>query len=58
MEFAVKSGLQSLYLTLWKDFSDDFVVSIIAPNGESIGPLFSEEKNRSNVIRKYRGVFF
>ncbi|MCL2382959.1 MAG: hypothetical protein FWC79_02070 [Oscillospiraceae bacterium] len=50
VEFAVRGGLQSLYLTLWKDFADDFEVTLVAPNGESMGPLLPNEKNRNTII--------
>ncbi|MCL1878355.1 MAG: S8 family serine peptidase [Defluviitaleaceae bacterium] len=39
IDFAVGGGLQSVYLTLWKNFVDDFSLELIAPGGQSTGIL-------------------
>lgn len=37
--FVVAEGLNSLYLTFWKNFVDDFTLELIQPSGESTGEL-------------------
>ncbi|MCL2547044.1 MAG: S8 family serine peptidase [Oscillospiraceae bacterium] len=39
IDFTIGGGLPSVYLTLWKHFSDDFTIELIAPNGQSTGSL-------------------
>lgn len=39
IDFTVGANLQSLYLTLWKNFVDDFSMELIAPGGQSTGIL-------------------
>ena len=37
--FFTGAGLSRLYLSLWKDFADEFTVELIAPGGRSVGPV-------------------
>ncbi len=39
IEVLVTDGLKSLFITLWKDFSDKFNFELIAPNGDSTGMI-------------------
>ena len=50
INFTVSSGLNSMYITLWKDFTDDFAIELISPNGETTGMLLPNERNRNTVI--------
>ena len=58
VEFVISGEMPSLYLTLWKDFSDDFEIELIAPNGESTGKLLPNEKNRNIIIESTSIYFF
>lgn len=40
----------SFYITLWKDFVDDFTVELILPSGQSTGQVVSYEINRDYRI--------
>ena len=44
--FAVAPGLQSVYLTLWKNFADTLDLELISPGGQSSGVLRSAERVR------------
>lgn len=37
VEFSVSGDINSLFLTMWKSFTDKFSFEIIAPNGKSTG---------------------
>lgn len=37
VEVAVSSNESNLYLQLWKSFSDDFAIELVAPNGQRTG---------------------
>jgi len=39
IEILVAEGLKSLFITLWKDFSDKFNFELVAPNGNSTGMI-------------------
>lgn len=39
IEILVAEGLKSLFITLWKDFSDKFNFELIAPNNDSTGMI-------------------
>jgi len=58
IDFTVTSNLSSLYITLWKDFADDFEITLIAPNGESTGTLLPNEKNKTASIGGTNVYFF
>ena len=57
ISFIVSPKLELLYITLWKDFVDDFAIELIAPNGETTGVILPNERNRSVVIGS-TGVYF
>lgn len=42
IEFAVGEGERTLNLQLWKNYADDFKITIVHPNTRSAGPLGSE----------------
>ena len=44
--FTVAPGLQSVYLTLWKNFADTLDLELISPGGQSSGILRSTERSR------------
>ena len=44
VELVIGENEQSLDLQLWKDFGDEILVYIIAPDGTRFGPVSSEEK--------------
>ena len=44
--FTVAPGLQSVYLTLWKNFADTFDLELISPGGQRSGVLRPTERNR------------
>lgn len=44
--FTVAPGLQSVYLTLWKNFADALDLELISPGGQSSGILRSTERSR------------
>jgi len=44
--FTVATGLQSVYLTLWKNFADTLDLELISPGGQSSGVLRSTERIR------------
>lgn len=46
--FFVSGGLPSLYLTLWKNFTDTFQVELILPSGNSTG-VFSDSAGVHNI---------
>lgn len=53
--FTLISGLPSIFITLWKDFSDDFETTLISPTGEFIdfltsGPVPYNEEQEKFVI--------
>ena len=53
--FTAISGLPSLYITLWKDFVDDFETILISPTGETMdfltsGPVPYNEEQEKFVI--------
>jgi len=58
IEFAITSNLPSLYLTLWKDYVDDFEITLVSPNGQAMGPLVPGEKSRNAVIGNTEVHFF
>ncbi len=45
--FVTGGGLQSMYITFWKNFVDTFTLELIAPSGQSSGILRPEEATRS-----------
>ncbi|OQA15141.1 MAG: PII-type proteinase precursor [Firmicutes bacterium ADurb.Bin356] len=45
--FSTTGGLSSFYLTLWKDFADEFTVELILPNGMTTGPMTYEGGSRT-----------
>lgn len=51
IEFSVIPHLKSLYITLWKDFVDDFTLELIAPNGTSTGIINNERRNSEFQIK-------
>jgi len=44
--FAVANNLQSMFLTLWKDFADTLDLELISPGGQSSGRLLPMERVR------------
>ncbi len=49
IEFFTASGIESFYLSLWKNFADSFAVELIFPNGISSGVINLE--NRIKTVR-------
>ncbi len=39
VEFSISSGIKSLFLTMWKSFTDKFSIELIAPNGQTSGKI-------------------
>lgn len=37
IDFTIASGLDNVYLTLWKNFADDVAIELILPDGQSTG---------------------
>ncbi|MCL2859905.1 MAG: S8 family serine peptidase [Oscillospiraceae bacterium] len=58
INFTISPGLTSIFLTLWKDFVDDFEIELVAPNGETTGKLPPNIKNRTIVIGETLVNFF
>jgi subtilisin family serine protease len=58
-EFVVAANLNSLYLTLWKNFADTFSFELISPNGVSSGeivygvPLTVMQTDGTNIYISY-----
>lgn len=50
IEFFTAPGLESLYLSLWKNFVDDFEIELIFPDGSSSGIVGIE--NQTKTIRR------
>ena len=48
VEFSTSSDLKSLYLVLWKNFTDSFNIQVIAPNGEKTSII-----NNSSIKNKF-----
>ena len=44
--FFTASGIETFYLTLWKDFADSFAVELILPNGTSAGVVTLEDRRK------------
>lgn len=50
IEFFTAPGLESLYISLWKNFADDFDFELIFPDGSSSGVVSVE--NQAKTIRR------
>ncbi len=48
VEFSLATGLQKVFLTLWKSFLDDFSLELVAPSGKSSGKILF-----SDYVRRY-----
>jgi len=57
IDFTISSGLTSLFLTLWKDFTDDFEIELVAPNRQTTGMISPSTKNK-NIVIGGTAVFF
>lgn len=57
--FTVAQNLNSLYITLWKDFVDEMVFELISPGGQSTGELNSSAQyTRSNLEETTVQIYF
>lgn len=54
VEFSVSGDINSLFLTMWKSFTDKFSFEIIAPNGKSTGVInFRQAQFFINNVKLY-----
>ena len=47
IRFFTASGIESFYLTLWKNFADSFTVELIYPDGSSSGIIRAEDYRKT-----------
>ena len=47
INFFTASGIESFYITLWKQFEDSFSVEVLFPNGKSSGVLGIESQTKT-----------
>ena len=47
IDFFTASGIESFYITLWKQFEDSFSVEVLFPNGKSSGVLGIESQTKT-----------
>lgn len=54
IDFFISPGLENIYLSIWKNFSDNFDIELIFPDGTSTGIIGIQDQTRT--IRKPNGA--